>query len=146
MVTYIPRGDRRGVDELAEVEGYDSRSEKLCEMVRSEVSQNAGGRSEYVPSDELMRDIYEAALEHARKPGFTLQVDLLGSQLAQEVGVATATVEKLLYMLQGAGYAKRQGKHPADTTDVESWKVKPRCADPEQWKHSRLVRDGDGER
>lgn len=125
------------LDDLADVEGYDSRSEKLRELVEEEVGAGDDGRDEYVPDVEVHAAVYRAALGHAKKPEHVVRIDVFGSQIAQEAGVSTSTVENILYVLQGAGYARRQSGHPGDTLTMESWKIKPLCADPGQWKHRK---------
>lgn len=128
------------LDDLVDAEDYESRSALLRDMVREEVgadADDAGG--DYLPAVDVHRAVYEAALDYSLmgKPVHVLRLDLYRSQLAQEAGVSTPTVDNILYVLQGAGYVRRLVGNPGDQVAVESWRVKPRCADPEQWKHRK---------
>jgi hypothetical protein len=42
-------------------------------------------------------------------------------------------------MLDRSGYIRRWETNPMDQRDRRYYKVKPRCADPEKWKYSRLA-------
>lgn len=127
------------LDDVAEAEGFDSRSEKLRDMVRDEVGAGAGERDEFVPESDVNEAVYRAAVRHAKKPRHVLRFDLFQSQIAQDAGISTDTVRSILHVLQGAGYVRLQAGHPGDRTTMESWLVKPLCADPRQWKHRKRV-------
>lgn len=126
------------LDAIADAEDK-SRSEKLREMVEREVGAGDQERDEWVPQTDVHADVYLAAVEHSRKPDHVLRLDVFREQVAQEAGVSTSTVEKVLFILQGAGYVRRMVGSPSVDRSLDSWRVKPKCADPKKWKHRKTA-------
>lgn len=132
-------------DEIAEAEGKN-RSEKLRELVEEAVENgpNSSTPDEYLPSDQKERDVYEAAVEYAKKGtmpegAHMLLLDRHDSQIAQEATVSGGSLASWMHTLEQQGFVRRWHSNPMDRRDRNAWLIKPRCADPEQWRYSRLV-------
>ncbi len=132
-------------DALADAEDK-SRSEKVVELIEREVADgvpNVDGS--YLPTDDELRMVYEAALETATMPAHTLRFDRWGGTLAQKSNMGKKAVRGQLFRLESRGYVRHQFGGTSGDTDDECYRIKPRCANPRVWQYSR-IRDDDAVR
>lgn len=126
-------------DDLADAEDKN-RSEMLRELVEQAVGAGASETAnQYMPGDETALAVYEACLAHAQMPDHLLRFGMVKGQIAEDSGVAKSKLSGVLFLLERSGYIRRWETHPMDQRDREFYRVKPRCADPGQWKYSRLT-------
>lgn len=124
-------------DALADAEGKD-RSEKVRELMRDAVGDSVADDSgDYLPNDEKLREVYEAAEEHAN-PHLTLRFDLVGSDIAQSAGIGKKAVRGHLFRLQKRGYVKHLHGDSAGSQSKESYRIKPPHANPKMWRYSEV--------
>ena len=120
-------------DELADEEGK-SRSAKLRELVEQAVGKQ-DTPDEYLPDDDVRRLVYLACLDHATEPQHTLAYHSLKGTIAQDTQMSVNSLMPVMHKLERTGYIRRQEKHPMDQRNREYYWIKPRCADPTQWKY-----------
>jgi len=132
-------------DDLADAEDK-TRSEKVVELMEAEVGSTVpdeGG--EYLPTDDRLRTVYEAVLDHAKMPDHTLRFDIHGGQVASSAKMSKKALRGQLFHLQSRGFVRFQQGRDTVQTQRETYRVKPRCANPRTWKYSR-IRDPDAVR
>jgi len=123
-------------DALADAEDK-SRSEKVVELIEEEVGEAIpDGSGEYVPVDEKLQRVYEAAVDAANR-SLVLRFDLVGSEVAQSVGIGQKAVRGHLFRLQNRGYVKHLQSGLGDDKK-ESYRIKPPCANPKMWRYSEV--------
>lgn len=133
------------LDALADAEGK-TRSEKVVELIESEVADTVpDDDGAYLPQEDDLRSVYEAALEVATMPDHTLRFDQWGGTVAQKAELSQDAVRSQLFRLQTRGYVRHQQGRDGVEHKRECYRVKPRCANPKLWKYSR-VRDVDAVR
>lgn len=123
-------------DALADAEGK-SRSEKVVELIEEEVGEAIpDGSGEYVPVDDQLQQVYEAAVDAANR-SLVLRFDLVGSEVAQAAGIGQKAVRGHLFRLQNRGYVKYLQSGLGDQKK-ESYRIKPPCANPKMWRYSEV--------
>lgn len=117
-------------DTAVENSDHDNRSEALRELVR----ENADDSNDrvWLPGREDLREDYRVCLDIANE-NLIINVRAHGSTLAQKLGQSKDDLHAALKPLEREGFVRRQVSGFEMKEPNVAYRVKPKCADPEQW-------------
>jgi hypothetical protein len=91
---------------------------------------------DYEPNNEQLRKVYRAALE-ASNNKLIVRMRKHGSVVAQESQTSQDALHGYLRELEAKNYARQQSGAPGGAKTQTAWRIKPLCADPDQWVYRR---------
>ncbi|WP_162991401.1 hypothetical protein [Halostella salina] len=109
-----------------------------------DATRDVGG--EYWPDREDLTELYRACLRHANKK-LILNLRVKGGMVAEDTRYNRNDLVGALRPLEKRGYVRIQcsGVFGRNLNSEVAVRVKPKCADPKQWKY-RKVEDEKGQR
>ena len=117
-----------------------SRTEALREYMEEGVADGGHGEpDEWLPENDRDRNLYLAALDRSND-SLILSVRRERGRLAEKTKVAKSDVLARLKDLERAGYASLMAVWPGNPRADVSFRIKPRCAHPDEWVPGGAVR------
>jgi Arc/MetJ-type ribon-helix-helix transcriptional regulator len=121
---------------------WSSRSEAVRKLIDEELDATNfdADEDEYLPSDDGERSVYLAMLG-AANANLIYSPRRHGNALKRQLG--ESDLEAAAFVpLRRKGFIARQDSPPMKRSNARPahvYRVKPRCADPEQWKYREVV-------
>lgn len=116
----------------------DSRAELLRGIVRGWLGEQGDEQDpdHYLPEDEKLREIYLSCLNQANEK-LRLAFYRESGIIAQDTQTSKDALKSYLSKLERKGYVRRQEPPLGQLSARLTYRIKPRCADPDQWVYRR---------